>query len=336
MTVPEPEMRSSPEFDLIARARELFRPTVEASERVVLGAGDDAAVTVPGAATATSVDAIVDGVHFRSSWCPPRAVGRKALAAALSDLAAMGAAPGEAYVWLGAPEDFGDEECLALCAGIAELALDQGVAVLGGDLTAAPVLSVAVTVVGHGGRLVGRGGGGPGEVVCVSGALGAAGAALLALENADLGDGLEGERRSALLAAQLAPTPRIAAGRALAAAGATAMIDLSDGLGADAEQLAAASGIALEIELGRLPVADGVEEVATAAGHDPLELAASAGEDYELLCLLPAPAVAAAVEASERIGVPLTEIGSARAGVGVALRLPGGRALPVRGHDHRR
>ena len=93
-------------------------------------------MTVPGGATATSVDALVDGVGFRRRWCPPRAVGRKALAAALSDLAAMGAEPGEAYVWLGVPADFDRRGCLELCDGLAELAGRDGVAVLGGDLTA--------------------------------------------------------------------------------------------------------------------------------------------------------------------------------------------------------
>lgn len=330
-------MRRSPEFDLISRARELFRATTEDCGRVLLGAGDDAALTLPGAATATSVDAIVEGVHFRSSWCPPRAVGRKAIAAALSDLAAMGAEPGEAYVWLGAPQELSDEDCLELCAGIAEVAVEHEVAVVGGDLTAAPVLAVSITVVGHGDRdgFVRRDGAPAAEVVCVSGALGGAAAALVALESAGLEIDLGEERYRALINHQLAPTPRLAAGRLLAAAGVSAMIDVSDGLGVDAEQLAAASGVGIEIDLARVPLSDGVAEIATASGRDRIEFAAAGGDDLELLCVMPPGAVAAASAALEELGLPLSEIGSTLAGQGVKLRQAGGRPLPIRGHDHR-
>src|SRR5690349_16839111 len=104
----EPSMRASPEFELIGEIRERLARAgagsgAGAPDRIRLGAGDDAAITVPEGATATTIDAVVDGVHFRSGWCPPHSVGRKAMATALSDLAAMGAEPGEAYVWLGRP-----------------------------------------------------------------------------------------------------------------------------------------------------------------------------------------------------------------------------------------
>ncbi len=124
----QPRMRRSPEFDLIGEIRRRLGATATAagSERIAVGIGDDAAVTTPGGATAVSVDALVDGVGFRRAWCPPRAIGRKALGAALSDLAAMGANPGEAYVWLGMPADLGEDACLELCDGIAELAGEIG------------------------------------------------------------------------------------------------------------------------------------------------------------------------------------------------------------------
>jgi thiamine-monophosphate kinase len=114
------------------------------------------------------------------------------------------------------------------------------------------------------------------------------------------------------------------------------MIDVSDGLGADAEHLAAASGLGIEIELERVAVAAGVREAASAAGRDPNELIVSGGEDYELLCAVPRIALAECIEAVGRTGVELAEIGRFAAGNAVRLRLPGGRSVPAGGHDHRR
>ena len=337
-----PRLGASPEFDLIGAIAERMEATLAASRspaEVRVGIGDDAAVTVPRGATATTIDAIVDGVAFRRRWCPPRSIGRKALAAALSDLAAMGARPGEAYVWLGLPEDFDEAASLELADGLADLAVEHGVAVIGGDVTAAPALSVCVTAVGHAAsaeELVGRSGAEPGGALCVTGEVGGAAAGLMLLEHDELAAGTPDAARDAGVARQLDPTPRLAAGVALAAAGVTAMIDVSDGLGADARHLAAASGVGVEIELDRLPLAAGVREVAEAAGHDPLELAASGGEDYELLCAVPRSRLAAAAAAVSDTGTTLTEVGRVVSGGSVRLRLPGGRSVPVRGHDHLR
>lgn len=335
-------MRRSPEFDLITAIRERLAATLERAPHgasVRIGIGDDAAVTVPAGATATSVDAIVDGVHFRSSWCPPRAIGRKALGAAVSDLAAMGAEAGEAYVWLGAPAELSEEASLEIAEGIAGLAEELGVAVLGGDLTRADALSLCVTAVGHAAspdELVGRAGAEPGSALCVTGELGGAAAGLMLLEHPGLRESVPEQACRAAIARQLAPAPRLAAGRALAAAGVRAMIDVSDGLGADVEQLAAAAGLGVEIELERVPAADGVREVARAAGRDRLDLLASGGEDYELLCAVPRAALESCARAAARSGAPLTEIGRFVSGGSVRLRLPGGRSVPATGHDHRR
>jgi thiamine-monophosphate kinase len=329
----EPQMRSSPEFDLIAAIRERLRPAAAGPH--LIGIGDDAAVTVPEGATATSIDALVDGVHFRREWCPPEAAGHKALATALSDLAAMGAEPGEAYVWLGKPDDLDREATLAVVDGLADCAARTGVEVLGGDLTRAPALALAVTVVGHAAAaedLVGRRGAEPGDVVCVTGELGAAAAGLLLLETPDAVASPPGDRIAALVDRQLWPMPRLAEGAALARAGARAMIDLSDGLGADAEQLAAASGVAIEIEIDRVPIAAGVDQVAGALDRGAHELVLG-GEDYELLCALPAGRVAAAGEALSRIGCRLAEIGRVGSGHGLELRRDDGRSLPALGHD---
>ncbi len=333
-------MRSSPEFDLIAAIRDrLGAGTEAAGADVRIGIGDDAAVTVDpaGGARAVTVDAIVDGVSFRRTWCPPRAIGRKATAAALSDLAAMGARPAELYVWLGAPDDLERDDALELCDGIADVAGAAGAALLGGDLTASPVLSVCVTAIGLApdvGLLVGRAGARPGDAICVTGSFGGAAAGLMLLEHPELADGISEAAAGAARARQLEPQPRLDAGRALAAAGATAMIDVSDGLGAEAEHLAAASAVGIEIELDRVPAAAGVAEVAAAAGRDPIELVVSGGEDYELLCAIPRAELAGCVAAVAETGIGLTEVGRVEPGGTVRLRLPGGRSVHAGGHDH--
>ena len=257
------------EFDLIARLVETVADARRdgASEwgaRIAVASGDDAAVTVPTGATATSVDSLVEGVHFRRQTAPLGSVGRKALAAALSDLAAMGAAPGEAYVQLGVPDDLDEAGCLELGEGLAQVAAEHDVAVLGGDVTRTPALWIAITVVGHAGsadELVCRAGASPGDALAVTGELGGAAAGLLVLDRPELGAVVGAQVADALRRRQLEPVPRLGAGRALAAAGASAMIDISDGLGGYAGHIATASGVRLVIELERLPVQAGVGEV---------------------------------------------------------------------------
>ncbi|MGH2922463.1 MAG: thiamine-phosphate kinase [Solirubrobacterales bacterium] len=327
------------EFDLIARLVERLPST---GEGLRIGSGDDAAVVDPGGrATATTVDAVVEGVHFTLPEFPLEAVGRKALAAALSDLAAMGAEPGEAYVTLAAPGELGSDALVAVADGVAAVAEREGVAIAGGDFTRGPALILAITCVGYEGStpLVARAGAGDGEVLAVTGELGGAATAVELLAAADAGDGqdanLSEADRDRLLARQLDPRPRLAAGRALAASGATAMIDVSDGLGADAGHLADASGVRLEIEFGRVPAAPGL--AAALGGADGAERAvASGGEDFELLATLPAERFDAARDAVAEAGTVLTQIGAARPGNGVALRRSDGSEVEAAGFDHRR
>src|SRR4029077_17656818 len=323
------------EFDLIAAINERMPAP---GERVRLPSGDDAAIVEPGGATAVSVDAIVEGVHFRYEHFGGAAIGRKALAAGLSDLAAMGAMPGEAYVVVAVPSELPDDVLLEVADGLAEVASREGVTIAGGDLVTSPVLTVSVTAVGYepeGSPLVTRAGAGTGDIVAVTGELGGAAAALARMEGTKPTSPLPDELQEALLARQLDPRPRLREGLALAAAGATAMIDVSDGLGADAEHIASSSGRRLEIELDRLPVAEGVAEIVGSDGA-ALELAASGGEDYELLVTLPPDRIAAASGAVEEAGTQLTEIGQVVEGQGGALRLPGGGEIQPRGFDQRR
>jgi thiamine-monophosphate kinase len=326
---------SASEFDLIRTINERLPAP---GPRVRVPSGDDAAVVEPRAASAVTVDALVDGVHFRLDAFGPVAVGRKALAASLSDLAAMGAAQGEAYVVVGAPEELPDEELLGIAEGLAEVASRDQVSIAGGDLVSSPVLIVSVTAIGYepgGTRFVTRGGAGPRDVVAVTGELGGAAAALALMEAGENRGADPPEWSDDLLARQLDPLPRLREGRALAAAGATAMIDVSDGLGADAGHLARSSDCRLEIDLDRLPLAEGVIEVAGGEGA-ALELAASGGEDFELLVTLPRERLGTATARVAEAGSELTEIGYVSEGQGVSLRLPGGGEIEPRGFDQRR
>lgn len=323
------------EFDLIGA---INKRLPEHGDRVRVPSGDDAAVVEPSTASAVSVDAIVDGVHFRLEDFSAPAIGRKALAAGLSDLAAMGASPGEAYVVVAAPSELPDEFLLGIADGLAEVASREGVTVAGGDLVASGILVVSVTAVGYepaGGGLITRAGARPGDMAAVTGELGGAAAALALMGGGGEPPPLSPKLREALLSRQLDPTPRLREGRALADSGATAMIDVSDGLGADAGHLARSSGCRLEIDLDRIPVAEGLEEVAGGQGA-ALELAASGGEDYELLVTLPPERIGDASEAVAEAGTKLTEIGYVAEGRGVALRLPGGGEIQPSGFDQRR
>jgi thiamine-monophosphate kinase len=304
-------------------------------ERVVYATGDDAAVVRGGGVAITSVDAVVEGVHFELSTHSPGDVGHKALAASLSDLAAMGARPGEAYVVLAAPASFGEPEAIELVEAMEALAERSDATIAGGDVTAAPVLMLSVTVVGWAGGerdLVYRDGARPGHLLGVTGEVGASAAGLLLLEGQ--GADVPEADRDALIARHRRPEPRLRAGAAMGAAVVGAMIDMSDGIATDAGHLAERSGVCIEVRLPDLPLAPGVEAVARAAGRDPLELAATGGDDYELL-FTASPDRRTTVESAARgAGAEVTWVGSVAAGTGTRLLGSGGELVELSGYEH--
>lgn len=276
--------------------------------RLLIGPGDDAAVVRPaGAVAVTSTDTTVGGVHLPAGddRATPEVVGHRALATALSDLAAMGVAAGEAYVALTVPAPWSDDDVLRCVAAMEELARATGTTIAGGDVTAGPVLVATVTVVGWAAgpdAVLRRDAARPGDLVGVTGELGGSGAGLAVVlgppddpggerpaggAGTDAAPGPDAATVAALVERYFRPTPRLAEGRALLAAGARCGIDLSDGLATDAAHVGVASGVVLEVDLGRLPLQAGVAEVARRTGQDAAVLAATAGEDFELLVTAP-------------------------------------------------
>ncbi|HTK48378.1 MAG TPA: thiamine-phosphate kinase [Gemmatimonadaceae bacterium] len=299
------------EFDAIRSMLRVWGPRAH-------GIGDDAAVIdVPaGDRLVASTDASVEGVHFRRDWLAPREIGARAAAAALSDLAAMAAAPLGMLLALGVSPGWRDE-LDELARGVGEAAERAGCPILGGNVSAAAELSLTLTALGSTPRPLGRNGLRAGDVLYVTGALGGPGAALGALRAG-------GTPRALHRARFAAPAPRIAEARWLADAGARAGIDVSDGVVADAGHLAAASGVHIVLEPAALPCIEGATP----------ELAATSGEEYELLVGFSSRALPDVRAFERRFGIALTAVGRASEGSGVVVERDGARVDPLPGHDH--
>jgi len=234
-----------------------------------------------------TTDVLVEGVDFSAALSEPEDWGWKAVVANLSDLAAMAAEARWLVLALTVPEATPVATLERVYAGVGQACRAFGVALVGGDVSAGPALSLAVTALGEAERPVPRSGARPGDRLAVSGPLGAAVAGLALLSSGDPAAADLLARFPGLAAAHRRPVPALAMGLALARAGATAMIDVSDGLAGDALHLAEASGTGLEIHDSAVPLAPGVAEAAALLGHDPLELALGGGEDFVLAAALP-------------------------------------------------
>ncbi len=269
----------------------------EAPPEVLVPVGDDCAVLRLGEATwVAASDMLVEGHHFKG-WASPEDVGYKAVVVNVSDVAAMGAEPRFVLSSGGAPDP---ETTLRCFQGVLEACEGFGVYPLGGDTTGSGALTIDVSILGQCFQPpVLRSGARAGDLLAVTGELGAAAAGFLALESGD--GGLE-----RLVRKHLRPEPRVSAGRTAARLGVHAMIDLSDGLASDARHICERSGVGCRIELEKLPVAGDTRGYLERRGEDPEVLAATGGEDYELLVAAPEGLLEAFVEETD---VPVTVVG---------------------------
>ncbi len=336
---PGPRVRDLDEAALLA----LFVPLLPRGRRTLVGTGDDAAVvTAPDGRVVISTDVLVEDHHFRLRWSSGFDLGWRAAMQNLADIAAMGAEPTALVVSLVVPPDLPAAWVVDLARGLAAACAPHGVGVVGGDLSAGESVVVAVTVHGDlgGARPVLRSGARPGDVVAVAGVLGrsAAGLALLEAQEAgqwaDDGDPWAGVRGgTGLVAAYLRPDPPITAGPEAARAGATAMIDLSDGLLRDAGRVAAASGVVVDLDplvQALEPDLLAVEGAAEVTGGDPLRWVLTGGEDHGLLATFP-PRTGAPGDFR-----PIGRVRPADAGTPAGTVLVAGAPAPVHGSgwDH--
>ena len=325
-----PAMRSSPEFERI----EAFIESIGAVQppEIILGPGDDAAVLDLNTdeELVVSTDLSVEDVHFRREWLTWDAIGYRAVAAGLSDLAAMAARPIGVLVSIALPPELDATVMTEIGGGIGECLSDNGAGLLGGDVSRSPgPVFLDVTALGAAAEPVGRSGALPGDELWVTGRLGGAAAAATAWRA-----GLEpdpGARRSFER-----PRPRTAEVRWLADRGGVhAAIDLSDGLAADVAHIAAASSVGVEIRIDALPLHPTLE--GWAHPEAAIALACGGGEDYEVLVALsPASADGLVTEAFTEHQVELTRIGRVTEGSGMVWRAADGgvREPPARGYDH--
>jgi thiamine-monophosphate kinase len=307
------------EFEIIRR---ISGELPQTPPEVLVPLGDDCAVLrLGGRDWVAASDMLVSGHHFKG-WAAPEDVGYKAVAVNVSDVAAMGGTPRFVLASGGAPDPETTRRCMQ---GVLEACEAFGVYPLGGDTTRAGALTVDVAILGElEAPPVLRSGARPGDLLAVTGELGASAAGLLAMEN-----GVHGPVR--LVDKHLRPTPRVVAGRAAARLGVGAMIDLSDGLASDACHVCERSGVGCRVNLDLLPVSEDTRELTESLGRDPEILAATGGEDYELLISVPEPVLEALVESA---GVPVTTIGEVTNGAGVVF-LRGREAVEgLSGWDH--
>jgi thiamine-monophosphate kinase len=331
----KPRARQSPppalsEDEVVAAIRTIVEPIEDRS--IVLGIGDDAALWQPSRSnrSAITTDMLVEGVHFSRTLMTLQDAGWRAMVANASDLAAMGARPVLATVALGVPAGATVEEIRELYAGLSEAAAAVGLEIVGGDLSRAPVVTIAIAAVGEvrASNVKTRAGGRPGCVIAVTGPLGAARAGLAAAGDPRL---LSAATVQSALRAFRRPVARCAEGRFLAASrNVGAMMDCSDGLSSDLARLCAASDCGASLE--HIPVADAAREAAERTGEDPEHYALAGGEDFELLVAVRPRAFShLATRFRARFKRELLRVGRLRERPGIALR---NEPIEQSGWDH--
>ncbi len=321
-------------IDLLARmASDAEDKQVESWRQLIIGIGDDAAAWQGDAATQlATVDSFIQDVHFSLGSASWEDLGWKALAINLSDIAAMGGVPSYAVVSLALPDHTEAEDVTALYRGMIELAQQSGVAIIGGDISGAPLVMITITVLGRTGehnRILTRSAAAPGEQVAVTGYLGAAAAGLQMFTQQLQFDS---EATNALKNAFLHPYPRVAEGQLLAAQGVKAAIDISDGLISDLTHICQRSQVGARVEIDRVPVQPAAK---ASFGDKSLELALSGGEDYELLFTASTEAV---IRVRGATSCPVTVIGEITADNIGEVTLVDSKGNPVslakRGWEH--
>jgi len=322
------------EFGLIERLRRLVPGD---GPGVILGIGDDAALLRFAGPAVATCDVQVEGVHFTWDLCQPEDVGWRAIAVNLSDVAAMAGTPRFALISLALPSDVTLDRIERVYRGIGAIATAYTIAIVGGNLSGTPgPLVIDVTVLGEADQAITRSGAVPGDDVWITGSVGKSAAGRFLLQHPEI----QVAGWETLVQAYRRPTPRVAAGKALAGTGVvTAMLDTSDGTAADLLHLAEASHVGVRLDTPRLPVAAGLMDAARAGRQDPAAWTVDGGEDYELL-FAAAPAFAAeAARLAARLKVGLTRIGEilpASEGRWIIDADGTRRALSPRGWDHLR
>ena len=336
------------ERDLIARIRARLPP---APAWLLVGIGDDAAVVEPerNRADVLTVDALVEGVHFDRAFVPPDAIGHRALAVNLSDLAAMGAAPRLALLSLALPLTFSITDFDALITGVAALAERSRVHVVGGNLTRSTgPLMIDITLSGtvKARQVLERGGARAGDHLYVSGTIGSAAAGLAMLRKHSTTENTEGTEAEssmvdraaakACIERYLRPEPRVRLGLMLSRnRAASACMDLSDGLSDAICQVAEASGVGARLDAEALPIDPCARDVLAGGGADPIAAAITAGDDYELLVAVRPRTRGRLAAAIRHGGVPLTRIGVCTEDRAIVLCREGAdEPLPRGGYRH--
>jgi thiamine-monophosphate kinase len=330
------------ESEIIAKVRS----RAPAIERLIVGIGDDAAVIRMGDVDLIACcDMVVEGIHFRAEWATPRQIGYKALAATISDVAAMGGTPRFAMVSMACGRDQTDEFVDGLIEGLFEAAESHGVAIIGGDTSSSPgPLFIDTALIGEcpAGKAIRRSGALVGDLILITGSLGASALGLRLfesghrLESIEDGSRLSLAKREAMLR-HLRPQPRVGAGRAISESGmATAMIDISDGLSTDLWHILRESRLGAIICAESIPVAECVLSMAAADPRlDPLDLALNSGEEYELIFTIRPEHLQQACQLLASFGLPVAEIGRIVSTPGLKLER-GGQLLDLKpsGYEH--